>query len=472
MAATSRLAAAQGPRGANDKVRIGLIGSGSRGRSVAAQFIRSHADVQYVANCDAYATRLDQGMQQLSDLQKDVKLDGYEDYRRILDRKDVDAVHIATPDHWHCQMLVDAIAAGKDVYLEKPLSNTVERAVEALRAYKGSNRVVQFGTQQRSGAHFQEAAKIIQDGQLGKITHAVIQFGGRGYGTPPEPEAPVPQGLNWDLFQGPAPRRPFKQGRLRWRGWWDYGGGLITDWGVHLTDVALWYLNSQRVGPLLTSGTAQYVNFVNPERDQSPDAFSVSWQYPNFVMTFTNAVVQDWEFGRQGNYFFGPGGSLLIHRAGYEVRPGRWWQGGRGRGGAGAANAPAGQGRRPRRIPAAAGGDPAPPCALARERRVGQQQRHDRPWPELPRLCEVAEQAGQRSGNRVLRVAAVPARRQSRARGPFVPMGRRGEESGGGGGNLIEEPVASTERLAGVEGDVDHQFAGQRLEPARAAIRA
>ena len=219
-------------------------------------------------------------VQQLSELQKDVKVEAYEDYRRILDRTDIDAVLIATPDHWHSQMLIDAMAAGKDVYVEKPLSNTVERAVEALRAYKASKRVVQLGTQQRSGQHFQEAAKIVQDGQLGKITHAVIQFGGSGYGTPPEPEAPVPDGLNWDLFQGPAPRRPFKQGRLRWRGWWDYGGGLITDWGVHLTDVALWYLNAQHVGPSLTSGTAQYVNFVNPERDQSPDAFSVSWQYP------------------------------------------------------------------------------------------------------------------------------------------------------------------------------------------------
>jgi predicted dehydrogenase len=361
LAVTAGSARAQGPRGANDRVRIGLIGSGSRGRSVAAQFIRSFAEVQYVANCDAYATRLEQGNEQLSGLQKDVKIEGYEDYRRILDRKDVDAVHIATPDHWHCQMLVDAMSAGKDVYLEKPLSNTVERAVEALHAYKSSKRVVQFGTQQRSGTHFQEAAKIVQDGQLGKVTHAVIQFPGSGYGTPPEPEAPVPQGLNWELFQGPAPRRPFKQGRLRWRGWWDYGGGLITDWGVHLTDVALWYLNSQRIGPLLTSGTAQYVNFVNPERDQSPDAFSVSWQYPDFVMTFTNAVVQDWEFGRQGNYFFGPRGSLLIHRAGYELRPGGSGGGGRGRGGAGRANAPAGaaaqdgpsapQPLQPRRVP-------------------------------------------------------------------------------------------------------------------------
>ena len=283
--------------------------------------------------CDAYRSRLDQGIQELSALQKDLKVEAYEDYRRILERKDIDAVHIATPDHWHCQMLIDAMAAGKDVFVEKPLSNTVERAVEALGAYKGSNRVVQLGTQQRSGAHFQEAAKIVQEGQLGKVTHAVLQFGGSGYGTAAESVAPIPDGLNWDLFQGPAPKRPFKQGRLRWRGWWDYGGGLITDWGVHLTDVALWYLNAQHIGPSLTSGTAQYVNFVNPERDQSPDAFSVSWQYPGFVMTFTNAVVQDWEFGRHGNYFFGPRGSLLVHRAGYEVRPGaspaRRWRAGR-----------------------------------------------------------------------------------------------------------------------------------------------
>ena len=136
--AVSGRARAQGPRGANDKVRVGLIGSGSRGRSVAAQFIRNYPDVQYVANCDAYATRLEQGTEQLSGLQKDVKIEGYEDYRRVLDRKDVDVVHIASPDHWHCQMLIDAMAAGKDVYLEKPLSNTVERAVEALSAYKSS----------------------------------------------------------------------------------------------------------------------------------------------------------------------------------------------------------------------------------------------------------------------------------------------------------------------------------------------
>jgi predicted dehydrogenase len=309
----------------SDRIRMALIGSGSRGRGVASVFVRHHADVRFVAACDAYRMRQDQGVQQLTDLQKGQQVDGVEDYRRVLDRADVDAVLIATPDHWHCQMVIEAMAAGKDVYVEKPLSNTVERSVEALRAYQGSKRIVQLGTQQRSGALFQEAAKIVQEGQLGKVTHAVIQFPGSGYGTPAEPVAPVPDGLNWDLFQGPAPRRPFKTARLRWRGWWDYGGGLITDWGVHLTDVVLWYLNAQRVAPLLTSGCAQYVNFDNPDRDQSPDAFSVAWQYPDFLMTFTNAVVQDWEFARQGNFFFGPGGSLLIHRAGYEVRPTPGW---------------------------------------------------------------------------------------------------------------------------------------------------
>lgn len=322
-------AARAGVQGANGRVRMALIGSGSRGRFVANSFLRQ-PDAEFVAACDVYRERLDLGLQTLAKMQAGRQAEGYEDYRRILDRRDVDAVLIATPDHWHHQMVIDAIAAGKDVYVEKPISNTVERAVEALRAYRTSNRVVQFGTQQQSMQHFQEAAQVVREGQLGKVTHAVIQFPGSGYGTPPEEQVPVPAGLNWDLFQGPAPRHPFKQGRLRWRGWWDYGGGLITDWGVHLTDVALWCLDAQRVSPTLTSGVAQYVNFVNPDRDQSPDAFSVSWQYPGFIMTFTNGVVQDWEFGRQGNYFFGPRGSLLVHRAGYEFRPN---QGG-GRGGA------------------------------------------------------------------------------------------------------------------------------------------
>ena len=350
-------------QGANDRVRIGLIGCGSRGSQVAG-FLLKHPDAQYVAAADVFKPNLDTAVTMLDQAQKGAKTDGYEDYRKILERKDVDAVHIATPDHWHCRLVVEAMAAGKDVYVEKPLSNNVEEMVKALRAYRKSDRVVQVGTQQRSGQHFQEAAGIVQSGQLGKVSQAVLLYPGSGYGRGPEPVTDPPAGLNWDMFQGPAERHPYKNSRQRsWRGYWDYGGGLITDWGVHLTDIALWYLNTQNAGPLLTVGAGQYVNLINPERDQSPDTFAVTWQYPNFLMSFSNAVVNDPDFGRQGNYFFGQRGSLLVNRSGYEVRPARQQNFGGGRGGPGRGGAGA---------PGVAGGaqppatPPAPPLEFKR----------------------------------------------------------------------------------------------------------
>ena len=309
-----------GPQGANGRVRMALIGGGGRGNQVAEYFVR-HPDCQFVAAAEVYKSRLDSTIERLTKAQPGVKVDASEDYRRILDRRDVDAVLIATPDHWHCPMTIDACAAGKDVYVEKPLSNQIEPAWKAVEAARKYDRVVQMGTQQRQGRAFKEAAEIVRSGALGKVTHVVLQFRGN-YGVPPEPSTPPPAGLNWELFQGPAPRRAFRPGRLRWRNFYDYGGGLVTDWGVHLVDVAHWYLNADRKAPLLTSAAAQYVMLDNPERDQCPDAFSISWQYDDFVMSFTNAVAQDWEFGRHGTYFFGPRGSLLVHRAGFEIRPG------------------------------------------------------------------------------------------------------------------------------------------------------
>src|SRR5262245_33168596 len=167
--------------GANDRVRLALVGCGSRGTQVSNFFLR-HPDAQYAAATDVFKPRLDARVASFAEMQGGARADAYEDYRRVLDRKDVDAVHIATPDHWHCQILIDAIGAGKDVYVEKPLSNQVDRAVQALQAYRASNRVVQIGTQQRSGQHFQEAAEIVRSGELGKVTHAVLVFPGSGYG--------------------------------------------------------------------------------------------------------------------------------------------------------------------------------------------------------------------------------------------------------------------------------------------------
>jgi predicted dehydrogenase len=308
-----------GAQAANNRVRMGLIGGGNRGNQVAGFFVR-HPDCQFLAAAEPYKMRLDSTVAKLTNAQPGVKIDGYEDYHHILERKDIDAVLVATPDHWHCPITAEACAAGKDVYVEKPLSNQIEPAWKAVEAARRHERVVQMGVQQRQGEAFKEAAEIVQSGALGKVTHVMLLFQGN-YGVPSEPHAPPPDGLNWDLFQGPAPKRPFRPGRLRWRNFYDYGGGLVTDWGVHLVDVAHWYLKADTKVPLLTSAASQYVTLNNPERDQCPDAFTISWQYDDFVMSFTNAIVHDWEFGRQGTYFFGPNGSLLVHRAGFEIRP-------------------------------------------------------------------------------------------------------------------------------------------------------
>jgi len=357
-AATISAASSLRVQGANDRVRIGLIGSGNRGRQVAGFFLK-HPDAQYTAVADVFQNNVDAAVKAFEGSQAGVKVDTYGDYKKILERKDIDAVHIATPDHWHCRIVVEAIEAGKDVYVEKPLSNNVEEMVKALKAYRGSNRVVQVGTQQRSGQHFQEAAEIVQSGQLGKINQAVCCYPGSGYGRGVEQPAEPPAGLNWEMFEGPAGKHAYTQGRHRsWRGYWDYGGGLITDWGVHLTDIALWYLQNQSSGPLMTVALGQYVNMVNPAHDQSPDTFLVTWQYANFLMSFTNAVPNDPEFGRQGNYFFGQRGTLQVHRGGYEVRPSPQGRGGGGGGrGAGGRGGPG--------APGAAAPAPAAPAAPA-----------------------------------------------------------------------------------------------------------
>jgi predicted dehydrogenase len=305
-------------QGANERVRIAVIGTGTRGVMVAG-FFQRHKDCAIVAACDVDKTRLDQYVTKQA--AAGTKVEAFEDYRRILERKDIDAVLVATPDHWHGPMTVEACAAGKDVYVEKPVSNAIEPAWKMVEAARAHKRVVQVGLQQRQGPHFKEACKLVQDGVLGKISHVVMQFGG-AYTLPPEPAEAPPATLNWEMFQGPAPRRPYKPSRARrWRTFYDYGGGLITDWGVHLVDVAHWYLNLDDKAPKVASASAQYVNIENPERDQVPDAFMVTWQYDNVVMSFTNAVWANGDFGQQGNYFYGPKGCLHIHRSGYRVIP-------------------------------------------------------------------------------------------------------------------------------------------------------
>ena len=295
--------------GANDRINMGIIGSGNRGMQVLAR-LAQNSDCTFIAACDVAKSRLDQAATKIGG-----KVDTYSDYQRMLERKDIDAVLVATPDHWHSPITVDACAAGKDVYVEKPVSNTIEAGQNMVNAARRYNRIVEVGLQQRCWKHFQECEKMIKDGLIGQVTHAEIVFPG-SYTSAPDEVAEPPADLNWEAFQGPAPRRPFKPSYQRmWRTYYDYGGGVITDW-VHLTDVAIWYLNA--AAPKLASASAQYIKVDCPERDQVPDAFEISWQYPNFIMSFTNKPMN---FSDMGTYLHGDKGIMFVDRNGYKISP-------------------------------------------------------------------------------------------------------------------------------------------------------
>lgn len=355
-------AAAVVPRtvlGANDRVQMGVIGTGTRGLQVWGGFSQ-HADCVFIAACDVDKARLDAAVQKIGG-----KVDAYGDYRRILERKDIDAVLITTPDHWHSPMMVEACAAGKDVYVEKPVSNTLPAAQKMVAAAQQSKRVVQVGCQQRSWPHFQECVKMVQEGLLGNVTHAVLVYPGGSARVLQPPEAPPPT-LDWEMWQGPASRRPYSPSRRGWRAFYAYGGGLVTDWGVHLTDIAHMALGCDTKGPSLTSASAQYVNLSRND-EQVPDAFICSWQYEKFVMSFTNINPRGDGFPSSGNYFYGQRGVILLNRSGYRIVPAASRSGvGRAPGGAQAGRGQAGAAQ-PGRAPGGIGGPPAGPPIEAKD---------------------------------------------------------------------------------------------------------
>ena len=344
-----------GPIGANNRIRSALIGAGGRGNAVARDW-QLNPDTVFVATCDVDKMRTDNSVTTLAGRQNGATVDGYEDYRRILERKDVDAVLIGTPDHWHSPMVIEAISAGKDVYCEKPVSNTVDAAVRMRDAARKANRIIQIGTQQRSWVHFIEAAKLFQEGYIGTTVRHVVMHppgGGGGAGAPPAdqrtmaemPPDDIPAGFNWELFQGPAPRKPFLAARRNWRGWYAYGGGGVTDWGVHLIDIMAWFMKLDGKAPNLTSASAQYVNQVkDPER--TPNTYAITWQFDNFIATMSNAVIPGVEHPEEnyGNWFYGNSGVMLVNRLGYDIRP--VGAGGRRGGRGGPAGAPQGGGER------------------------------------------------------------------------------------------------------------------------------
>ncbi|MDR3677228.1 MAG: Gfo/Idh/MocA family oxidoreductase [Acidobacteriota bacterium] len=325
-AAGLALSAAKPVVAASDKVRVGVIGPGHQGRGDTKNFAKQ-PDVEVVAVCDVYEPNLPLAVEAAGG-----HAQTYKDFRQILDRKDIDAVLIGTPDHWHSLMTVEACKAGKDVYVEKPLSHDVHEGMVVVEAARKYNRVVQLGTQQRSGIHFQKAVEIVQSGALGKISFVRTWTYGNsfpdGIGHPAD-SAP-PAGLDWDAWLGPAPMVPFNVNR--WigqspHGWstfryfWDYAGGMMTDWGVHLIDIVQWGMQVE--GPKVISSLGG--KYYDQDNSQTPDTLEVAYEYenPSFVLVYEHR----WNnanstYGKgYGIQFHGTDGTLFVDRDGFELFP-------------------------------------------------------------------------------------------------------------------------------------------------------
>ena len=306
-----------GFQGANNRIRMGVIGMGGRSARVFDSLTRQ-PDCQFLVGCEVSQTKL-QNFQAANRPLAQIPIVG--DYRKVLERNDIDAVLIATPDFSHSKIMVDAVAAGKDVYVEKPISNSIPRINAMLEAYTKSNRVVQVGTQQRSWDHFIEAKKILDSGILGPVNHVVIQQAGNYAAMKQEP-VPVPAGLDWDAWQVDAPKKSFKQGYTGFRAWWEYGSGLVGDWGAHHVDVANWFMNADEKQPLKTAAVGFYAR-PNVDPECVYDSFSISWQFDSHIVTFENSEIPrpQEDIEGWGVYFLGPNGTLQINRMGYAVRP-------------------------------------------------------------------------------------------------------------------------------------------------------
>jgi len=306
----------------NDKLIVGLIGCRGMGFANAGDFMLEPG-VEIAALADIDKKVLEERTKDTIELQEK-KPDNYTDYRELLDRKDIDAVIVGTPDHWHCLQTVHACEAGKDVYVEKPLSNSIAECNVMLKAARHHNRVVQVGMQQRSGTHWKAAMDYLNSGELGVIRRVNI-WGNFGYGAGrvAVPDEAAPDWVDYDKWLGPAPDRPYNQNRYHgsWRMFWDYGGGLLTDWGVHLIDMALW---AKDVGYFPKSVMSSGGNYANQDRAlEMADTQQVIYDMNDFLITWEhNGGIQvgpyDQLFGLE---YKGTHGTLVIDRSKWRVFP-------------------------------------------------------------------------------------------------------------------------------------------------------
>lgn len=318
--------------GANDRLNIGLIGCGGRGRGVARS-MRENPNVAYTAVADVYDANAELARQWAG---PDAK--SFRDFRKLLELKDVDAVHIATPDHWHAIATVLACQAGKDVYVEKPTSLVVREGRVMVNAARKYNRIVQVGTQHRSAPHFMKIAEMIQRGDIGPVKFVrvwnYLNHFPNGIGRKPDQEPPA--GLDWDMYLGPSPKVPFNPNRFlgNFRYFWDYSGGYITDFGNHRLDTM------QQIMGVSAPHTISAVGgkYVMQDDRETPDFLTVTYEYDGFIATYEGSNLNTHGMGGRtpghryynsrgewdqpnGMAFYGTDATIFAERIGWEIFP-------------------------------------------------------------------------------------------------------------------------------------------------------
>ncbi len=305
----------------SDQLNIAAIGVNGMGWSDVSAILKVPG-VNLVGMADVDRNVLDKRLLSIDKLNGMAsKVKTYNDYRELLDRKDIDAVIIGTPDHWHAIQMIHACQAGKDVYIEKPVGNSIGECRAMVKAQQKYNRVVQAGQWQRSQQHFTDAIAYVHSGKLGNIrTVKVWCYLDWKQPLDVKPNEPVPAGVDYAKWLGPAPSRAFNPNRFHFtfRWFWDYAGGLMTDWGVHLLDYALMGMKVADPKSIVTVGG----KFAKPDSaDETPDTLMALYEFDGFNIVWDHAVgIGNGDYGKDhGIAFIGNNGTLVLNRNGWEV---------------------------------------------------------------------------------------------------------------------------------------------------------
>jgi predicted dehydrogenase len=305
---TSTALSASRVLGANDRIRVAGLGTGGRCRYLLG-LAAKNADVEIVALCDVYEPRRIEAQATLAPAAK-----LYLDYREVLNRTDVDAVFIGSPDHWHVPMTIAAVRAGKDVYVEKPISHSIEEGDALLKAVAGVKQIVQTGTQQRSWPHFQKGKELIDSGALGRVT-LVLASWYQDYRNLMPGQHIDPSKLDWKRFLGSAPEQPFDELRFRrWRWFWDFGGGALTDLYCHWVDVIHWYMGLDTPRAAQAMGGNYIIKAL-----ECPETINACYDYGGFESVYTGTMIAKLEGGEL--IFRGDKAMMKLNRDGLAIYP-------------------------------------------------------------------------------------------------------------------------------------------------------